>query len=158
MFPAAEGDIVKLHYVGKLASGDIFDASPENRPLQFVIGKKEVIPGVEQAVIGMVMGEKRTVTITADQAYGPKLAEKIEEVERGILPEGVALNVGGKLQITKHDGSLLYVEVVALTETTITLDANHPLAGKDLIFDLDMLEVQKTPKSDFFSQLMKNIP
>ena len=155
MFPAVKGDIVKLHYTGKLASGEIFDASPENRPLRFVIGKNEVIPGVEQAVIGMVRGEKKTVTVTADQAYGQKLPEKIEEGQRSILPAGMALNVGGKLQITKHDGSLLYVEVLALTETTVTLDANHPLAGKDLIFDIDMLEVEKAPKSDFFNQIFK---
>jgi peptidylprolyl isomerase len=147
MFPAAQGDIVKVRYTGKLATGEIFDASPEDRPLLFEVGKNEVIPGFEQAVIGMVLGEKRTVIVTADQAYGLKLPEKIDEVERSLLPEGVKLNVGGKLEVTRSDGSLFYVEVLAVTETTVTLDANHPLAGKDLLFDIDMLEVTKKPQA-----------
>ncbi len=149
MFPAVLGDIVKVNYTGKLATGEVFDASPEDRPLQFEVGKNEVIPGFEQAVLGMVMGEKRTVVVTADQAYGQKLPEKIDEVELSILPEGVELTVGGKLEVTRADGSLFYVEVLAVTETTVTLDGNHPLAGKDLIFDIDMLEVTKKPKADF---------
>lgn len=152
MFPAVKGDIVKVHYTGKLVNGEIFDSSPENRPLQFIIGKKEVIEGVEQGVLGMVQGEKRTLTVPADQGYGPKRPEMIEEVERNILPAGVDLQVGGKLQITQEDGKQLMVEVVALTETTVTLDANHPLAGKELIFDINMLEVKKIPKPEFMKQ------
>ncbi len=149
MFPAVLGDIVKVHYTGKLASGEVFDASPKDRPLLFEVGKKEVIAGFEQAVLGMVMGEKKTVIVPADQAYGPKQREKIEEVERSLLPEGVDLKVGGKLEVTRKDGSRFFVEVLALTETTVTLDANHPLAGKDLTFDIDMLEVTKKPKAQF---------
>jgi peptidylprolyl isomerase len=145
MLPAAPGDIVSVHYTGKLENGEIFHITPEDRPLQFVIGKKEVIAGVDQGVIGMVSGEKRTLTVPADQAYGKKIKEKIEEIERSQLPEGLDLKIGGKLEITGHDGQQLYVEVVALTETTATLDANHPLAGKNLIFKIQMLSVEKNP-------------
>ncbi|WP_432823590.1 FKBP-type peptidyl-prolyl cis-trans isomerase [Trichloromonas sp.] len=148
MFPAAQGDVVKLHYTGRLTSGEVFDASPADRPLQFVIGKKEVIPGFEQAVVGMVRGEKKTVTVAADQAYGQILPEKIEAVERSRIPKEVVLNIGGKLEVTQHDGSRFYFEVLAVTESTVTLDANHPLAGKDLIFDIEMLDVTKNPKCE----------
>lgn len=143
MLPAAPGDIVSVHYTGKLENGVVFDASPTDRPLKFVIGKKEVIPGFEQGVIGMVTGEKRKITVPADQAYGNKLEEKIEVIERSNLPNKVDLQVGGMLEITGHNGHRLCVEVVAFTETTVTLDANHPLAGKNLIFDVHMLEVTK---------------
>jgi len=146
MFQAAKGDIVKILYVGKLTSGEIFDASPEDRPLEFIIGKQEVIQGMEEAVVGMVFGEKRTVTIPADKAYGQVKPERIEEVERSILPEGVDLRVGGRLQVTKQDGSEFMVKVVALTDETVTLDANHPLAGQDLVFDIHMLEVKRVTK------------
>lgn len=146
MLPAAQGDIVTVHYTGRLADGQVFDASPEDRPLQLVIGKKEVIPGFEQAVIGMVIGEKRTVTIPAEEAYGPRLQEKIEEIQRGRLPEKVVLRIGGRLEIIGHDNSRRYVDIVDVTDTTVTLDANHPLAGKALIFDIAMVDIVKKPK------------
>ncbi|MEJ2200170.1 MAG: peptidylprolyl isomerase [Desulfuromonadaceae bacterium] len=152
MLPAAMGDTVTVHYTGKLENGEIFDASPEDRPLQFIIGENEVIPGFEQGVVGMVTGEKRTLTVSADQAYGPKIKEQIEEIEKSQLPEEVDLKVGGRLEITGQDGHPLYVQVTALTETTVTLDANHPLAGKDLIFDVHLLQVKKT--TDMFQKIM----
>jgi len=146
MLPAAKGDIVTVQYTGKLSNGEIFDASPDDRPLQFVIGKKEVIPGFEEAVTGMVTGEKRTVTIPADKAYGQKLPERIEEIDRARLPEKLNPNVGDRLEITGHDNSRRIVEVVAISDRTLTLDGNHLLAGRDLTFDITMLEVVKQPK------------
>lgn len=146
MLPAAKGDIVTVQYTGKLSNGEVFDASPDDRPLQFVIGKKEVIPGFEEAVIGMVTGEKRTVTIPTAQAYGHKLPERVEEIDRGRLPETLNPHVGDRLEITGHDNSRRIVEVVAVSEQTLTLDGNHPLAGLDLTFDINMLEVVKQPK------------
>ena len=146
MLPAAKGDIVTVQYTGKLSNGEIFDASPDDRPLQFVIGKKEVIPGFESAVTGMVTGEKRTITIPAAEAYGQKLPERIEEIARARLPEKLNPRVGDRLEITGHDNSQRIVEVVAVSDQTLTLDGNHPLAGRDLTFDITMLEVVKQPK------------
>lgn len=146
MLPAAKGDIVTVQYTGKLSNGEIFDASPDDRPLQFVIGKKEVIPGFEEAVTGMVTGEKRTVTIPAAEAYGQKLPERVEEIDRTRLPEKLNPRAGDRLEITGHDNSRRIVEVIAVNDQTVTLDGNHPLAGKDLTFDIAMLEVTKQPK------------
>ena len=146
MLPAAKGDIVTVQYTGKLSNGEIFDASPDDRPLQFVIGKKEVIPGFESAVTGMVMGEKRTVTMPAADAYGQKLPEQVEEIDRERLPEKLNPRVGDRLEITGHDNSRRIVEVIAVSDQTLTLDGNHPLAGQDLTFDIAMLEVVKQPK------------
>lgn len=146
MLPAAKGDIVTVQYTGKLSNGEIFDASPDDRPLRFVIGKEEVIPGFEAAVTGMVTGEKRTVTIPATKAYGQKLPERVEEIDRARLPKTLNPHVGDRLEITGHDNSRRIVEVVAVTDQTLILDGNHPLAGKDLTFDIAMLEVAKQPK------------
>lgn len=146
MLPAAKGDIVTVQYTGKLSNGEIFDASPDDRPLQFVIGKKEVIPGFEEAVTGMVTGEKRTVTIPAAEAYGQKLPERVEEIDRARLPEKLNPRVGDRLEITGHDNSRRIVEVIAVSDQTLTLDGNHPLAGQDLTFDIAMMEVVKQPK------------
>lgn len=147
MFHAAEGDTVKVNYTGRLTDGTVFDTSEDKSPLSFIVGKREVIPGFEKAVIGMVMGEKRTVTIPPDQAYGEPRAEMEEEIDRKDLPDDLDLKVGGQLEVTRRDGSVFLVMVTGLTETTVTLDANHPLAGKDLVFDIDMLEIKKPAPS-----------
>lgn len=145
MFQAEKGDTVKLHYTGKLEDGTIFDTSEDKDPLQFIIGKQEVIPGFEDGVIGMVPGENRTVTIAPEHAYGVSRSELVETVAREDLPQDLALKVGGQLEVTRQDNSVFLVMVDALTETTVTLNANHPLAGKTLLFDIDMLEVKKQP-------------
>lgn len=147
MFQAAKGDTVKVHYTGKLEDGTVFDSSEDKDPLLFIIGKQEVIPGFEQGVVGMVMGEKRTITIPAEQAYGVPREEMIETVERKDLPDDLDLKAGGQLEVTRQDGSVFLVMVDELTDTTATLNANHPLAGKELIFDIDMLEITKRPAS-----------
>lgn len=143
MFNAAVGDTVKVHYTGKLSDGTVFDTSEDKAPLNFILGRKEVIPGFEEAVIGMVMGEKKTVAISPDKAYGEKRKELVETVERDTLPADLDLRVGGQLEVTRQDGSVFHVMVTGLEEDTVTLDANHPLAGKDLIFEIAMLEIKK---------------
>ncbi len=145
MLAAKEGNVVKVQYTGRLADGSVFDSSEESRPLQFIVGKNEVVKGFEQAVVGMVSGEKRTVTVPASEAYGPVNAEQIEEIDLSVLPEDMEVELGSKLEVTRPDGSIFYVAVVGLTEDTVTLDANHPLAGKDLTFDIEMLEVTQVP-------------
>ena len=146
MFKAAAGDTVKVHYTGKLTDGTLFDTSMDKEPLQFIIGKHEVIAGFEEAVTGMVMGEKKTVVIPPEKAYGQPKAEALEQVERKDLPADLALKVGGQLEITRHDNTAFYVMITELTDTHVTLDANHPLAGKDLVFDIELLEIQQKKK------------
>ncbi len=145
MLAAKEGNVVKVQYTGRLADGSVFDSSEESRPLQFIVGKNEVVKGFEQAVVGMVSGEKRTVTVPSSEAYGPVKPEQIEEIDLSVLPEDMEVELGSKLEVTRPDGSIFYVAVVGLTEDTVTLDANHPLAGKDLTFDIEMLEVTQVP-------------
>jgi peptidylprolyl isomerase len=143
MYYAAKGDTVKVHYTGKLSDGTLFDTSEDKAPLSFIIGKKEVIPGFEEAVVGMVAGEKKTVSITPDKAYGEPRENLVETVERSNLPSDVELRVGGQLEVTRQDGSVFHVMVTGLDKEVVTLDANHPLAGKELIFDIAMLEIKK---------------
>jgi peptidylprolyl isomerase len=143
MYYAAKGDTVKVHYTGKLSDGTLFDTSEDKAPLSFIIGKKEVIPGFEEAVVGMVAGEKKTVSITPDKAYGEPRENLVETVERGNLPSDVELRVGGQLEVTRQDGSVFHVMVTGLDKDVVILDANHPLAGKELIFDIAMLEIKK---------------
>jgi peptidylprolyl isomerase len=145
MIRAMQGDTVKVRYTGRLADGTLFDASPAERPLCFILGKKEVIAGFDAAVTGMFMGESRTVTIAPEQAYGPHEEQYVETVERGMLPPQVDPQPGRQLEITAQNGNKLLVMVVEATADSVTLDGNHPLAGKELIFDIELLEVHKTP-------------
>jgi peptidylprolyl isomerase len=145
MIRAMQGDTVKVKYTGRLGDGTVFDASPAERPLRFIIGKKEVIAGFEAAVTGMYMGESRTVAIAPEQAYGPHEAQYVETVARAMLPAQVAPQAGQQLEITAHSGDKLLLLVTEVTAETVTLDGNHPLAGRELIFDIELLEVTKTP-------------
>lgn len=143
MIRAARMDTVKVHYTGRLEDGTVFDQSPEDRPLQFIIGRKEVIAGFDEAVEGMYQGESKSVTVPCDKAYGKSKPELLETVERSILPGKVDLQVGGQLEITNHDNTTFRLMIRDLTESHVTLDANHPLADKDLTFDIELLEVKK---------------
>lgn len=143
MIRAARMDTVKVHYTGRLADGTVFDESPEDRPLQFIIGREEVIAGFDEAVEGMYQGESKSVTVPCDKAYGKSKPELLEIVERSILPDKIDLQVGVQLEITNHDNTTFRLMVRELTESHVTLDANHPLADKDLTFDIELLEVKK---------------
>ena len=147
MAQAKQGDTVKVHYTGKLTTGEIFDSSESCEgecacePLRFTIGEGEVIPGFETAVVGMSPGEAKTVTIPVDQAYGERVEQMVAEVEREFLPEGVEPQVGHQYEVTQEGGEVFSVTVTAVTDKTVTLDANHPLAGRDLVFDLKLVEI-----------------
>ena len=141
MSDAKKGDTVKVHYTGRLDDGSVFDSSLDGEPLQFIIGEGHVIQGFEEAVEGMSPGEKKTVRIEFEKAYGPHYDEGVIVVERSGLPEDLKPKVGDVLQIPQHDGDPLIVTVKEITDTTITLDANHPLAGKDLIFEIELMEI-----------------
>lgn len=133
-----KGSKVKVHYTGKFEDNNIFDSSVDKDPLEFVVGEGMLIPGFENGVIGLDAGDKKTIEIQPEEAYGPFREELINEVPRQNLPEGV--QVGQMLQAQTDQGPITVV-LVELTEEVGKIDANHPLAGKKLIFDLEVLNV-----------------
>lgn len=141
MTEAKAGDTVRMHYTGKLNDGTEFDSSSGRDPLEFKIGENTIIPTLETAVIGMSAGDTQTVNITAVDAYGPRQDDAIQTVERSMIPENVELIVGGQLQAQAPNGQQLLLIVVELSDESVTLDANHPLAGKDLTFDIELVEI-----------------
>ena len=136
-----EGDTVKVHYKGTLEDGAVFDESTERGPLEFKVGEKKVIPGFEEAVVGMQEGETKVKTIPSEEAYGPRREEMLLKVPRSELPEGLEPEVGQPLQVTTQEGQPVPVRIAEITEEQVTLDANHPLAGKDLTFELKVVEI-----------------
>jgi peptidylprolyl isomerase len=141
MAQAKQGDTVRLHYMGKLQDGTVFDTSRERHPLQFTIGNGQVIAGFEQAVIGMKIGELKTARVPMDQAYGPHREDLVVTMDRSKLPPGLVPQVGQRLELTQVDDQTSLVTVIGTTESTLTLDANHPLAGKELIFDIELVGI-----------------
>ena len=142
---AKDGDTVQVHYTGKLQDGTVFDTSVGSEPLEFTVGQGRLIPGFEQAVIGMQVGESKTVTIPVDQAYGPRRDDMVLEVDRYELPEGLEPEIGMQLQMNQGDGSTIIVTIINVSDTTVTLDANSPLAGQDLTFDIELIEIVVNP-------------
>jgi peptidylprolyl isomerase len=141
MSEAKNGDTVKVHYTGKLEDGTVFDSSMNDEPLEFTIGEGDLIPGFEQAVIGMAPGESKIEKIMSDQAYGPRLDEMVMEVEREFMPPNFVPEVGQQLQVRQSDGEVIPVVIIDVSDASVTLDANHPLAGMDLIFEIELLEI-----------------
>lgn len=141
MAQAKQGDIVKVRYTGTFDDGTTFDSSDGRDPLQFVIGEGMLIPAFEQAIVGMLPGDSKAVHIPADDAYGPYMDELILEVDKNQIPQYISPEEGMQLQITQDDGSSTVVKVVKLTEEKVFLDANHPLAGKDLNFSIELVDI-----------------
>jgi peptidylprolyl isomerase len=162
MAQAKQGDKVVVDYTGTLEDGSVFDTSfpmdgdcgcdgetcddeegcgCESGPLEFVIGAGELLPAFEETVVGMEPGETRTVKIPAADAYGLRDDEQVVTVDRSEFPEDLEPHVGMELELTQEDGESLVVEVAAVTEDTVTLDANHPLAGEDLTFEITLKEI-----------------
>ena len=141
MSPSADGNTVKVHYTGKLEDGTVFDSSEGREPLEVKLGTQAVIPGFEKGLLGMEVGEKKTITIPSEDAYGPQRDEMIVEVNKTDFPAEIKPEVGLQLQMQRSDGQNMPVTIVKVEEEKITLDANHPLAGKTLIFDVEMMEV-----------------
>ncbi|PMB01015.1 peptidylprolyl isomerase [Fischerella thermalis CCMEE 5268] len=141
MGQAKLGDTVKVHYTGKLDDGTVFDTSVEREPLQFSIGEGLVIPGFEQAVVGMTPGESKRTNIPADEAYGPYRPELVMVVDKERIPTDVSVEVGQMLQISQSNGQAIPVVVTEVSDSQITLDANHPLAGQELIFDIQLIQI-----------------
>ena len=142
MTEAKEGNTVKVHYTGKLDDGSVFDSSVGGEPLEFTIGQGQMIPGFERGVVGMAQGETRTVIIAADQAYGVHRPEGVFEVDRSEIPASIPLEVGMQLQATSAGGRPAQMTVIELSDDKVKLDANHPLAGKDLTFEIEVVEIR----------------
>lgn len=141
MTQVQQGDTVKVHYTGKLENGTVFDSSIDRDPLQFTLGKGQIIPGFERAVVGMNPGESKTETISADQAYGLRREDMVIEVDRQQLPADLQPEVGQQLQVSQTAGQSIPVVIADVSESKVLLDANHPLAGETLIFDIQLLEI-----------------
>ncbi len=141
MAQAQNGDTVRVHYTGKLTDGTVFDSSRDGDPLQFTIGEGYLITGFEKAVVGMAPGETRTAKVAATDGYGDRDESLVWEVEREKFPEDLDLHVGQQLQSVQEDGQVLRFFVAALSDNSVTLDGNHPLAGKELQFDIELVEI-----------------
>lgn len=150
MAQAKQGDTVRVHYTGRLPGGEVFDSSEckddgcgcgDGSPLEFTIGAQQVIPGFEAGVIGLAPGESKTVTIAVEDAYGPHNPEMVIEVPRSEIPDHLDLTLGNHLQMSQENGQTFTVLITEVTDTMVTLDANHPLAGRELTFDLKLVEI-----------------
>jgi FKBP-type peptidyl-prolyl cis-trans isomerase 2 len=142
MSQVKEKDTVRVHYTGKLTSGEVFDSSLEREPLEFTLGKGMLIPGFENAVVDMKVNEKKTVNIPVADAYGEKSDELFQKVEKAQLPEEIKPEVGMGLVAQNPDGTERQLRVAEVNEDHIEVDANHPLAGQNLIFDLEVVEIK----------------
>ena len=141
MSSAQTGDTVRVHYMGTLDDGTIFDSSVDREPLEFVLGEGRVIPGFENAVIGLSVGDSRTTHIPSDDAYGPHHPEMVLSVGRDQFPPDIEPEVDQQLQLRQPDGSAFVVVITDVTEDEVTLDGNHPLAGLALNFDIRLVEI-----------------
>ena len=141
MSNAKNGDTVKVHYTGKLDDGSVFDSSVKREPLEFMLGKGHLIPGFEKGVIGMKPGEKKSVTIPADEAYGPRKDDLVVCVEKNKVPSHITPEPGLDVQIKQPDGMVINMLITEVTDSEVTFDANHPLAGHDLTFDIELIEI-----------------
>jgi len=135
------GDKVRVHYTGKLDDGTVFDSSIDRDPLEFIIGDGMIIPGFEQAVIGMSPGDSKVETIATENAYGPHLEEMVVVVDRQQMPPEIEPEVGQQLQIQQPTGQVIPVIITDVSPSAVTLDANHPLAGEELTFEINLVEI-----------------
>ena len=141
MTQAKDGDNVKIHYKGKLDDGSVFDSSEGKDPLEFKVGEGNIIPGVEEAVVGMAPEETKETTVPPEKAYGEYRDDMVIEVERSQFPEHITPELGQQLELKQSEGENIVVTVTDVGEEKVTLDANHPLAGKDLTFEITLKEI-----------------
>lgn len=142
MATAKRGDTVRVHYTGRLDDGTVFDSSREREPLEFTVGEGQVITGFERAVEGMEVGEARETRIEADDAYGERRDDLVLDLPKEQVPEGMEIEPGMRLELRQPDGQAVPVTVAEVNEESVTLDANHPLAGWALTFELELVEIE----------------
>jgi len=136
------GDVVKVHYTGKLTSGEQFDSSTGREPLEFTVGAGQMIKGFDDAIPGMSVGEKKTINISADDAYGQINHEALIEFPKKNVPQDMPLETGMQLELKDEDGQSFPVTIIEIKDDVIVLDANHSLAGKELVFDIELVEIK----------------
>ena len=141
MAQVKEGDVVKVHYTGKLVNGEEFDSSAGKEPLEFTVGAGQMIKGFDAAMPGMNVGEKKTINIAPEDAYGEKSAEAIIEFPKEQVPADMKLEPGMPLTLSNEEGQPVPVMVVEVKDDIIILDANHFLAGEELVFDIELIEI-----------------
>jgi peptidylprolyl isomerase len=141
MTQAKAGDTVQFHYTGTLSDGSVFDSSEGRDPLSFTLGSGQIIPGLDAAIDGMSVGEQKTVTIPSEQAYGAHNPQNVQQIPRAQIPDHIPTEPGTTLQMQTPQGQAIPVVVAAADAETVTLDANHPLAGKDLTFAVEIVSV-----------------
>ena len=141
MASVKEGDTVRVHYTGKLEDGTVFDTSEDGASMEFKVGGGDLLKAFEQGVVGMSVGETKTIQIPAEEAYGPRKDEMVFEFDRSRAPENFAAEIGQQLQMYRADGQSVNVTVIGKSEKSFTMDCNHPLAGKDLTFDVRLEEI-----------------
>ncbi|OGR17821.1 MAG: peptidylprolyl isomerase [Desulfobacterales bacterium GWB2_56_26] len=141
MIQAKKGDKVTVHYTGKLADGSIFDSTVGEEPLVFTLGEGDIIDGFEEGVLSMIVGEKKTITLPPEKAYGERDEENVIEVPLSEMPADFDFEVGDELELTNEDDEPMLVVVSQLSDDTVTLDSNPPLAGQTLIFDLELVNI-----------------
>lgn len=139
---AKKGDTVRVFYIGRLKDETIFDSSGQI-PIEFTIGEGMVIPGFENAIIGMDIGQHKQVKLSSDQAYGPHLEELVAVIKRDQFPTALDPQIGKQVKVANEIGQTFIMTIIDIKDGTVTLDANHPLAGKDLVFDIDLVEILK---------------
>ncbi len=142
LIAAQDGDVIKVHYTGTLKDGTIFDTSRGRQPLEFTLGAGQLIPGFENAVRGMSIGQSKTVTIPPEEAYGPFRDDLIFTIDKGRLPDSSNPEIGQQLKIELSGNISTQAIITDVSETTITVDANHHLAGKDLTFEIEVVEIR----------------
>ena len=141
MSSAKVGDKVKVHYTGKLEDGQVFDSSQGRDPFEFTLGEGKVIPGFEKGITGMEVGQEKTLTIPPTEAYGEHREALVADVNKSEFPEHITPEVGQSLQLRQEDGSPITARITEIDNEKVTLDANHPLAGKTLVFDVKLIEI-----------------
>lgn len=137
------GDTVTLTYTGTLEDGTVFDSSEGHEPIEFTLGTRMVIPGLENGVLGMIAFETKTITIPPEQAYGPLRPDMIVTAPKDKLPPDMVYEIGQQLESRQPDGRVMFATVTKITEDSVRLDTNHPLAGKTLIFDIEIVKITK---------------
>lgn len=141
MTKVKNGDKVKVHYTGTLEDGSVFDSSANREPLEFEVGGGQMIPGFDKGVVGMELNETKNISIASVDAYGEQRQELIQEVSKELLPKEMEVTVGQTLVSQTPEGQQFHVIVKEIKEDTIVIDGNHPLAGKDLKFEIKMVEI-----------------
>jgi len=136
------GDTVKVHYTGKLEDGTIFDSSRDREPLELTLGSGSTIPGFENGIIGMALGDTKTITIPPEEAYGPKRDDLVITISKDEFPSDITPSVGQQLQMRHPSGNVMNVTITDVMQDSVTFDANHPLAGKTLIFEVELMEIK----------------